>query len=124
MIIFHSPGSALVKARVRNSCGWSQWSAASIIQVGSGGWFTMYPNPVSDELLIELEMSEEEKRSPNQLDKPVEIRIYAISGEELYQMESDDKQINIDVRRFKPVYYYIHLLNENGVDKKIFKIER
>ena len=46
-IFFQTTGTAYVQARIQNACGWSNWSAAVPIQVGSGFSYMVTPNPAT-----------------------------------------------------------------------------
>ncbi len=71
----------------------------------------VYPNPVSDQLKIELNESE-----------PLTILIYNSNGHELSQQFTNSKFIEIDLYNFNPGIYYLQFLsNDFQQIKKIIK---
>jgi hypothetical protein len=102
-IFFQSTGTAYVQARVQNSCGWSNWSAAVPIQVTSG--FLISPNPATDVITIQ------EKQSSTAKDGITAVKIFDNAGNLKKQMKctSGAKQVKINVADLKPGMYYVEI---------------
>ena len=49
LIVFQQPGTYYIKARIPNSCGWSNWNTPTPTEVTEGGYYmySVYPNPTT-----------------------------------------------------------------------------
>jgi len=65
----------------------------------------IYPNPVSDKLIIDTA-----------LNKEVKIRIVATNGQIIYEsVKNIDNQLNIDISALNNGMYYLQLMNEESI---------
>lgn len=65
----------------------------------------IYPNPVSDQLIIDTA-----------LNKEVKIRIVATNGQIIYEsVKNIDNQLNIDISALNNGMYYLQLMNEESI---------
>jgi hypothetical protein len=83
--------------------------------------YSMFPNPASDELTIEQDLENEELM---EIGTAFEVKIFDGKGNELHAQKSDKKLIKIDVRKLKPGFYYVHIIQKEGIIRKQIKIER
>ncbi|MGY6523490.1 MAG: S8 family serine peptidase [Mongoliitalea sp.] len=119
--------SGYVQAMGNNPCG---NGGASLLYVtpGGGGCSScpiqvVYPNPASDELTLSFVDPEEGKIIQKEVE-PYEVILYDIHGSRLYDGKSSDPVFRMDVSRLKNGFYYLHILNRNGLTKKQIRVER
>lgn len=78
-----SPGYGTVRVAITNSCGTSGYSGITVYpRYGCGKFFTLYPNPASDELTITIDsdLTDQSSRIPQNNDTKYNVRIYNNNG--------------------------------------------
>lgn len=88
--------------------------------------FTVYPNPASEELHIEMIPSEKpEKQGVDVPDHTVyEIKLFDPSGSELHSQVASGTKVTLNVRHLDNGFYYIHILHKEGVIRKKIRVQR
>jgi hypothetical protein len=85
---------------------------------------SMYPNPASEELHIEMAPSVEQN-TEGQANSPYEVKLYDSSGNELYSQITSGSKLTLDVRQLKNGFYYVHILYKDGIlTRKKIRVER
>ncbi|QDH78709.1 T9SS type A sorting domain-containing protein [Echinicola soli] len=127
-ISFHNSGSYSVRVRVKNGCGWGGWSNPTYIQANNFLAFdyTVYPNPASNEINIEIQDGPEKSTSSPDLIKqsPFEVNIFDELGNLMLSTEMSDTKFKLDVSALTEGYYFMHIKHDKGVIRKKIKIER
>ena len=121
---FPLPSQQSIYIRARNTCGWGNW-AETIWEV-SGGWryaFSLYPNPVSEEL--NLSMLDDARIGSLPEGETYSLTIYNDEGSMVYrEADVSQTQQTILVRHWKQGTYYLHLLHKEGEMRRRFVVER
>jgi hypothetical protein len=121
---FPLPSQQSIYIRARNTCGWGNW-AETIWEV-SGGWryaFSLYPNPVSEEL--NLSMLDDARIGSLPKGETYSLTIYNEEGSMVYrEADVSQSQQKINVRHWKQGTYYLHLLHKEGEMRRRFVVER
>ena len=121
---FPLPSQQSIYIRARNTCGWGNW-AETIWEV-SGGWryaFSLYPNPVSEEL--NLSMLDDARIGSLPEGETYSLTIYNDEGSMVYrEADVSQTQQTIHVRHWKQGTYYLHLLHKEGEMRRRFVVER
>ncbi|MBS1574998.1 MAG: T9SS type A sorting domain-containing protein [Bacteroidetes bacterium] len=115
-IFFQSTGTAYVKAQIQNACGWSGWSAAVPIQVGSG--FMISPNPAINTVTVtEKEITQ---------DGITEAKIFDNSGylKKQSKYTAATRQIQINVADLQTGIYYIEISSGQNKERKQLLIQK
>jgi lysyl endopeptidase len=82
----------------------------------------IYPNPASDELTFEWEISEDEH---NQVKvEEYELSIFDSNGALLFSLSTEKPKVKINVLHLKVGFYYLHITNKNGLIRKQLRVER
>jgi hypothetical protein len=104
-IFFQESGTAYIQARVQNSCGWSDWSAAIPIQVNQGYFYLVAPNPASSTLII--------KNKDNATYQIKEVKIFDNIGNLKKQSKYDigTFQVQLNVSDLRTGHYFIEISN-------------
>ncbi len=69
--------------------------------------FSIYPNPVQDQLFIRLE----------DISTAVDIKIYDLQGRVIQSFQANQKEIPLDVSNYHPGMYFIKLTNSSNQQK-------
>jgi hypothetical protein len=72
----------------------------------------IYPNPATDILNIELNISTE-----------YQLSIFDISGKLLYTQQSNNKQLKVDLSHYSPGIYLVKIFTSNGVKTQKFIVD-
>lgn len=127
MIIFQQPNTYYVKVRIRNSCGWSDWSSPISMQVIRGGYmYSAYPNPTSETLVIEKQLNNQTMTvDASGMDENTGFDTY-----ELYDFSSNliskgklSNQTNIDVSIYKKGRYILKIRSNGKLETSHIIIE-
>jgi hypothetical protein len=90
---------------------------------GNGGFgFAVFPNPVSDELTVM--MDSEEKEANQNTDTQFEVKLFDVSGNELYSQTTSVSKTTLNVRHLKNGFYYLHIRYKDALIRKQIRIER
>ncbi len=117
-IFLESEGTAYVQARIQNSCGWSNWSAAVPIQVSSGYYFLVSPNPATSTIAVSPKATTTDEIS--------EIRIYDNMGNLKKQMRysKGTKRTQLNIGDLGNGYYFIEVIASQKRDRQQLIIQR
>lgn len=117
-IFFQSTGTAYVQARILNSCGWSGWSAGVPIQVSSGYYFLVSPNPATTTLTVQQKNNKNEDINV--------IRIYDDFGNLKKQTKfgQNTKQAQLYISDLKAGIYFIEILGKQKNERQQIIIQR
>lgn len=117
-IFFQEAGTAYVQARIQNSCGWSDWSAPVPIEVSSGYFYMLAPNPTTNSVTV--------KAKNNSLKEITEIKIFDNTGylkkQHKYVKGVQETQINIS--DFKNGLYFIEISNGQFKEKQQLIVQK
>lgn len=127
-----APSTETIKLRAHNTCGWSSWKSitADVDDNCGGYYYSMAPNPSSEELSISFIKSNEstspEKSSDAgalsmQANIPVQVEIYNSAQTRVLSGKGNvsDGDIKINTSTLKPGSYFVHVLLNGQVDKNI-----
>lgn len=108
----YNPAYGTLKFRVNKGCGFSGYSGVTVLPgYGCGGSYktNIFPNPVSDELQLEIIRENGDEIPANTIGtEGFKIGIYGQSGKEVFSFKTSDNQVTLDVSRF----YYLHILHK------------
>lgn len=91
--------------------------------IGGGIGFSIFPNPVSEEITVMMENEKEEEVKENS-DFPYEIKLYDDAGKELYSQTTSFPKTTFVVRHLKEGFYYLHIYYQEKIIRKQIRIER
>lgn len=115
-IVFNSPGTVYVKSKIKNSCGWSSWSAATVMNVTSGSYmYSVYPNPSSGEFFIAPAQSVQKVSligQPVISSNGLEIEIYDLNGQRVMSrtFQNYDEPPKVDATILGEGMYFMKLV--------------
>lgn len=117
-IFFQATGTAYVQAKVQNACGWSDWSMAVPIQVNSGYYFMVSPNPATTTITINQRGEAKDDIS--------EIKIFDNSGNLKQQSKygGGTKQAQLNISDLRSGVYFIEISGSKIKDRQQLVIQR
>lgn len=117
-IFFQSTGTALVNVKVQNACGWSDWSMAVPIQVNSGYYFMVSPNPATTTITINQRGETKDDIS--------EIKIFDNIGNLKKQSKygGGTKQAQLNISNLRSGVYFIEISGNKIKDRQQLVIQR
>ncbi|MCK0157664.1 S8 family peptidase [Cellulophaga sp. F20128] len=118
-IIFHSPGTYNIQAKVKTSCGWSNWSGPVAINVTSGGYYySVYPNPASSDIFvseIQSERSQNTNLTSKDLPTNIKLELYNFTGNKVRNLDLDSnktKESKLDVSSLAKGNYFLRIVSK------------
>jgi len=118
-IIFQNTGTAYVQAKILNTCGWSDWSAGSPIEVVSNFYFySISPNPSNDYVII---------KSKDKIKKNItEVKLYDMSGniKKKIKNEAKSSDLRININDLKDAVYIIEISDNDTNERQQIIIKR
>jgi hypothetical protein len=120
VIVFNSPGTVYVKAKITNSCGWSDWSYPQAITVTSGSYlYSVYPNPSPGEFTVGLVQARKDVltdvsvyvNSPASI-SGIQMEIYDMNGQKVFSQNFNrsDNLPKVDVTFLKKGLYFLRIV--------------
>tara|TARA_B100000965_G_scaffold390541_1_gene397679 strand:+ start:4531 stop:6627 length:2097 start_codon:yes stop_codon:yes gene_type:complete len=124
-IIGFQPTTGLIEVKYYSSAC-NEWSVAALLYVNissscGGGFelFSVYPNPASSELTIDI------TESDGALDDSYQVELVSQSSlKKVYSKKSYDKKLRIPLDNFKEGVYFINILYKEAVIRKQIIIKR
>lgn len=116
-IFFQSTGTAYVQARVENACGWSGWSGPVPIQVSSGYFYMIAPNPATSTATI--------MQKDNSNADITEIKVFDNTGnlKKRSKYAAGTKQAQINVSDLKTGIYFIEISSGQNKERQQLVIQ-
>ncbi|WP_295116550.1 S8 family serine peptidase, partial [uncultured Chitinophaga sp.] len=107
----HPGGAYIISMRVKNLCGWSDWSEGSVMSVTCfGSFFTLSPNPSSSNLEVKVDEKATGVTSTTSIQ---EIIILDKLGNQIKHIKNaqGSRRSVIDVSGLKAGYYLVKVFN-------------
>lgn len=117
-IIFHSPGTYYIQAKVKTSCGWSNWSGPVNINVTSGGYYySVFPNPASTDIFVSEIQSERVYNSNLTTDDSptnIKLELYDFTGNTVRNLNLNSKknESKLDVSGLPKGNYFLRIVSK------------
>ena len=118
-IVFNSPGTVYVKAKIKNSCGWSTWSAATVMNVTTGSYmYSIYPNPSPGEFTVGMVQARniltdvsDDVRSPTSTND-LQMEIYDMNGQKVLSQNFNrsDNLPKVDATFLRNGMYFLRIV--------------
>lgn len=109
-----------VKLRMRNSCGWGNWSTITIYTRGSDAepeWH-IYPNPATTKLTIEKSQALFSKQVSREFET-YDVTILNYAGKEVRNYRNITEQsLTVNVEALPRGVYYVHILHDGELQRK------
>ena len=118
-IYFPSPGNFKVSLRGSNTCGWGSWYDY-YVDVGNRGLSSVYPNPVSDILNIDIDATG--NANARDASPSYNIRLYDVIGIQLRHTVSNGGTVQLNVSNLPNGLYYLHIYDGSSNAPEIHRI--
>jgi hypothetical protein len=126
MVAIVGDSEGYVQAMGNNTCGNGPASLLYVVPDVGGGSCNpcpfIYPNPASDELFVEWRY-EEALRALDETEE-YEVSLYDMQGARLFSGKSSSAVFRMDLGKLRNGFYYIHILNKEGLIRKQIRVER
>lgn len=108
--------------RARNSCGASLQQAQIRVNRAQGFNFMVYPNPVAEDLHVEVIGNDSLDLKEKTID--YQIQLFDENGNEFVSKKAKGQKDKISVRNLKDGIYYVHILYKEGIIRKKIVIRK